>query len=74
MANRTIRILKCRNGKGTGLKLAAEMGGDLKFYERGLIISDAPKCAIAKEAKAMEMSRRAQKVSATPQQNEDLFG
>lgn len=74
MANRTIRILKCRNGKGTGLKLAAEMGGDLKFYELGLIIPDAQKCAIAKESKAMEMSRRAQKVSATPQQNEDLFG
>ena len=73
-ANRIISILKCRNGIGTGHKIALEFGSDLQLHELGLIIPDAPKCAIAKEAKAMEMSRRAQKVSATPQQNEDLFG
>ena len=72
-ANRTMSILKCRNGRGAGNRIAMNFQDDLQLHELGLIIPDAPKCAVANEAKAMEMSRRAQKVSSTPQQSEDLF-
>ena len=74
VANRTMRILKSRNGKGAGLSIAMNMGDDLQLHELGLIIPDAPKCAIAKEAVAMEKTRRATKYADKPQQNEDLFG
>jgi hypothetical protein len=73
MANRTINVLKCRNGKGAGCKVALRWGEGLQLHELGLIVPDPPRCAIAKEAAAMEKTRRATKYSTEPQQNEDLF-
>jgi len=75
-ANRTMSILKCRNGRGAGNRIAMNFLDDLQLHELGLIIPDAPKCAIAKEAAAMDKDRRvnmAKRLSAGPQSDEDLF-
>ena len=37
-ANRTLRVLKCRNGRGHGLRLAYNLSGDtLRFSEEGIV-------------------------------------
>lgn len=41
--NRTIHILKARDTRGQGMRIAMNFGGDLKFYERGLIVSSGSK-------------------------------
>ena len=78
--HKRVMVLKARNGTGAGKAVAYQFNA-LNFDELGMIVPSESKnsakrkneCAIAREAKAMEMSRRAQKVSSTPHPREDSF-
>lgn len=75
MANRTMHILKSRNGPGAGAQVAMKWGTDLQLHELGIITVNPPACAVAKEVAEMDKTRRinAKKLSDKPQESEDLF-
>lgn len=77
-ADRQIKILKSRNGVGTGKNIIYQFN-DFTFEEIGLSDAEKPKAkanTYEGEMEAMEKTRRAEagkKLAMKPQDNEDLF-